>query len=197
MKFSLTINHPTRGLAILVVVLLTTVSLVSAQVKSDYDKDTDFSQYKTYSFQGWEQNSDQILTKFDKERILNSFANELTLRGLTKDNSNPDVGITLYVVVDDKTSTTAYTTYNGGMGYGAGRWGWGMGMGMGSSTTNYTEDDYKQGTLVCDFYDQSTKDLVWQGVVTTVVKEKPKKREKSIPKNINKLMKDYPVDPVK
>ena len=169
---------------------------VLAQVKSDYDKDTDFSQFKTYTFMGWEKNSDQILNQFDKERILKSFANELDSRGMTKDDQG-DVGITLFVVVDDKTSTTAYTSYNGGMGYGGGRWGWGMGMGMGSSTTNYTENDYKEGTLVIDFYDSGTKQLVWQGVYTGVVKDNPKKREKSIPKNVAKLMKKYPVKPVK
>lgn len=197
MQSFLSIIQPSPKLVMSVLALFLTLCVASAQVKSDYDKDADFGQYQTYTFQGWEKNSDQILNEFDKERILNSFANELAIRGMTKDDSNPDVGITLYVVVDDKTSTTAYTTYNGGMGYGAGRWGWGMGMGMGSSTTNYTENDYKQGTLVCDFYDQSTKSLVWQGVLTTVVKEKPKKREKSIPKNISKLMKQYPVDPIK
>ncbi len=178
--------------------LLCSFVIANAQVNSDYDKDADFTQYKTYTFKGWEKNSDQILNKFDKERIYTAFTNELSARGLTKDDSNPDVGITLFLVVDDKQSTTAYTTYNGGMGYGAGRWGWGMGMGgMGTATTNYTEDDYKQGTLVCDFYDESSKQLVWQGVLTTVVQEKPKKREKTIPKNIKKLMKQYPVEPVK
>ena len=170
---------------------------ISAQVKSDYDKNVDFTKYKTYTFKGWEKNSDQILEKFDKDRILKAFAHELDIRGLTKDDANPDVAITLFIVVDNKTSTTAYTTYNGGMGYGMGRWGWGAGMGMGSATTNYSEKDYKEGTLVIDFYDSGSKELVWQGVYTGVVKEKPQKREKSIPKNVAKLMKQYPVSPVK
>ncbi|GJM30872.1 MAG: hypothetical protein DHS20C17_35070 [Cyclobacteriaceae bacterium] len=183
---------------LLLPILLCSVVFLSAQVKSDYDKEADFTQYKTYTFKGWEKNSDEILNKFDKERILNSFASELAKRGFTKDDSNPDVGITLFLVVDNKTSTTAYTSYNGGMGYGMGRWGWGMGMGgMGSATTSYSEDDYQQGTLVVDFYDSSSKALVWQGVYTGVVKDKPKKREKSIPKNVAKLMKQYPVAPVK
>lgn len=183
--------------SMLVLLLSTIVCLTAnAQVKSDYDKDVDFTQYQTYTFKGWEKNSDQILERFDKERILNAFAEELAARGLTKDDANPDVGITLFLVVDDKTSTTAYTTYNGGMGYGAGRWGWGMG-GMGTATTNYSEDDYKEGTLVCDFYDESSKQLVWQGILTSVVQEKPQKREKTIPKNVSKLMKQYPVQPVK
>ena len=166
-----------------------------AQVKSDYDKTVDFSKFKTYTFKGWEKNSDQILNEFDKKRIADSFSSELSSRGLEMDDSNPEVEITLYVVIDEKTSTTAYTNYNGGMGYGRAGYGWGMGMG--SSTTTYSENDYKQGTLVIDFYDHTSKKLIWQGVLTTVVKDKPEKREKTIPKNIKKLMKKYPIDPVK
>ncbi len=169
-----------------------------AQVKSDYDKKADFTKYKTYTFKGWEKNSDKILNDFDKKRILEAFRDELDAREMTKDDNSPDVAITLYIVVDNKTSTTAYTNYNGGMGYGVGRWGWGMGMGgMASSTTTYSEDDYKQGTLVVSFYDESSKNLVWQGVLTKVVNEKPEKRDKSIPKNVKKLMKRYPVKPMK
>jgi hypothetical protein len=173
------------------------VNIIFAQVKSDYDKTVDFSKYKTYTFKGWAENSDQILNDFDKKRILESFRDELTARGMSKDDSNPDVGITLYIVVQQKTSTTAYTNYNGGMGYGMGRWGWGAGYGMGSSTTTYSENDYLEGTIVIDFYDESSKNLVWQGVLTKEVTENPQKREKTIPKNVKKLMKAYPVKPNK
>ena len=126
---------------------------------------------------------------------------ELTIRGMTYDESNPDVGITLYIVIENKTSTTAYTNYNGGMGYGMGRyggWGYGgMGMGMGSATTTYSENDYQQGTTVIDFYDEGTKKLVFQGVFSKKVTENPKKRDKTIPKNVKKLMAKYPVKPIK
>jgi len=159
-----------------------------SQVKSDYDKSTDFSQYQTYSFEGWEKNSDQILTEFDKKRITDALKEEFASRGMSLVESNGDAAITLFIVVDQKTSTTAYTNYNGGLGYG-GRWGWGMG----SATTTYSENDYNEGTLVVDMYDGEEKNLVWQGVLTTVVNEKPEKREKSIPKKMKKLMKSYPV----
>lgn len=176
-----------------------TIGQMYAQIKSDYDKETDFTQYKTYTFKGWEKESDKQLNEFDKNRILGAFKKELTARGLTPDDSDPDLGITLFVVVNDKTSTSAYTSYNGNMGYGMGRFGgWGYGgMGMSTATTTYTEEDYKEGTIVIDFYDNESNKLVWQGVITDVVKEKAEKREKSIPKHINKLMKKYPVDPVK
>lgn len=170
-----------------------------SQVKADYDKAVDFKEYKTYVFKGWEKDSDQQLNDFDKERIVNALTSEFTSRGMSQVESDADVAITLYIVLNKKTSTTAYTNFNGGMGYG-GRWGWGYGrggMGMGSATTTYDESDYNEGTFVVDMYDADSKKLVWQGVITSVVKEKPEQREKSIPKKMKKLMKKYPIDPIK
>ncbi len=71
------------------------------------------------------------------------------------------------------------------------------GVGMGSATTSYSENDYLEGTFVVDMFKENSKDLVWQGVITSVVKEKANKREKTIPKKMKKLMKEYPVKPMK
>jgi len=165
------------------------------QVKSDYDKEADFTGYKTYSFAGWQQDSDKLLNEFDKKRILDALKSEFDARGMTLVESGADAQVALYLVLDNKTSTTAYTDFMGGLGYGP-RWGWGMGVGgvgMGSATTTYSEDDYVEGTLVVDLYDSEGKKLLWQGIITTVVQDKPEKREKTIPKKIKKLMKEYPV----
>jgi len=173
---------------------------IQAQVSSDYDKDVDFTKIKTYTFAGWAENSDQILNDFDKERITKALASEFSSRGLNYVESDGDVTITLYIVINQKTSTTAHTTYTGGMGYYGGRRGWGRGyggVGMSSATTSYSENDYLEGTFVVDMFSENSKDLVWQGVITTVVKEKAEKREKTIPRKMKKLMKKYPVKPIK
>ena len=185
------------SLAVLLVVLISS-NLLVAQVKSDLDKTVDFTKYKTYTFKGWEKDSDKQLNELDKKRCEDAFKDEFNKRGLKMDNSNPDMGVTLFIVIEKKTSTTAYTNFNGGFGYGP-RWGWGMGagMGMGSATTTYNENDYNQGTLVIDFYDHEKKNLIYQGTLTTIVKSNPQKREKSIPKNIKKLMSKYPIKPIK
>ncbi|MEK6479179.1 DUF4136 domain-containing protein [Catalinimonas sp. 4WD22] len=173
------------------------IQVAFGQIKSDYDKDTDFSQYNTYVFAGWEQNSDQILNDFDKKRILDAMKSELDARGMERVESNGDATITLFVVINNKANTTAYTTYNNGLGYaGPYGWGWGMGPGMSTSTTSYSENDYQEGTFVVDMYDTEEKKLIWQGIITSVVKENPEKREKSIPKKIKKLMKKFPIAPV-
>lgn len=165
------------------------------KVTGDYEKTTDFSKYKTYQFVGWQSDGDKIMTDFDKKRLRDAIQEEMKSRQFELVESGADMAICLFVVVDKKTSTTAYTNYYGAVGYGHGRryhGGWGGGY----ATTTYSENDYLQGTLVFDMYDTQTKDLLWQGVAKGTVSAKPEKREKKIPKTIKKLMKKFPVDKV-
>lgn len=183
---------------ILIFLILASMSGFS-QVTADYDKSVDFTKFKTYSFAGWQKNSDKLLNDLDKKRLLDAFAAEFKSRGLTLVKDNADLIVTLFLVIDNKTSTTAYTNYTGTVGMRAG-YGWGMGVGgvgMGSSTTTYSENDYQEGTLVADAYDSSTKKLLWQGVSQSVIQKNASKRDKTIPKRVSKLMKKYPVDPAK
>lgn len=179
-----------------------TISQIYAQVTSDYDKTVDFTKFKTITFLGWQDNSDQLINDLDKQRILDSFGKEFEMRNLTFVEQGGELAVTLYLVIDQKTSTTAYTNYTGGMGYG-GRWGYGYGMGygagigMGSATTSYSESDYQVGTFVVSVYDGESKKLIWQGISSKTINENPKKREKTIPKGVKKLMKKYPVQPPK
>jgi len=188
----------TKFFSFFLVAILST-SHFYAQVTSDYDKTVDFTKYKTFSFEGWQDNSDQLINDLDKKRILDSFGEEFRSRNLTYVEQGGDMVITLYLVINQKSSTTAYTNFNGGMGYGGG-WGygygrgWGVGMGMGSATTTYSENVYNVGTFVVDAYDGESKKLVWQGISTKTIKDNPKKRDKSIPKGVQKLMKKFPVE---
>ncbi len=182
-------------LTLLVLTLLLTVS-VKGQVNSDFDKSTDFSKYKTYSFAGWQKDSDKLLNDFDKKRITDALISEFQIRGLNYVESGGDAAITLYLVLKSKTDVTAYTNYNGGMGY-SGRWGYSRGYGMNSATTSVDTYDYLEGTLIVDMYDTTDKNLIWQGDITAVVQEKTAKREKTIPKKMKKLMKKFPVKPIK
>lgn len=175
--------------------MVLSVSLIQAQkVSGDYDKSTDFTTYKTYSFIGWQDGSDKIMNDFDKERLREAIEAEMEVKGLKRVESGGDMVVSLFIVIDKKTSLTAYSNYYGGMGYGYGYRRGGMGWGNGSSTTTYSENEYLKGTLVFDMFDSQTEELIWQGVATGTVHSKPQKREKSIPKAIKKLMKKYPIE---
>jgi hypothetical protein len=168
-------------------------SCTSVKVVTDMDQAVDFSQYKTYSFLGWQNNSDQILNDFDKRRIRDAFISEFETRGMTYAEEGGDMDVSLFIVVDQKTTTTAYTNYYGGRygGYYRYRGGWGYGY----ASTTYSESDYLEGTLVMDVFDGKSKKQIWQGIATSTVSENPDKREKTIPSKINALMNKFPVQP--
>ena len=177
----------------------------SITVVSDYDKTIDFTQFKTFEYYGWADNSDRILTPFDKERIEKAFGDEFRKRGLTYVKEGGDLVVALYIVTEKKSETTAHTSgmgygggYGGYYGYGPG-WGWGGGyggMGMASSTTTYSTYDYVVGTLVVDVFDKAGEKLIWESVGSGIVDDNPQTRDDSTPKTVAKIMAPYPVAPI-
>ena len=166
------------------------------KVVSDFDPTVDFSQYKTFEYYGWLEDSDKLLNDLDKRRIESAFEEEFKVRGLKNVEEGGDLVVGLFVVTEKKTQTTAQTSHMGGgyggiYGYGPG-WGWGGGY----STTTYQEYDYVQGTLVCDVFDKAKERLVWEGIGTKTVDENPQTRDKSIPQSVKKIMEQFPIQPL-
>lgn len=163
-------------------------------ISSDYDKDTDFSQYQTYSFYGWAKESNTVINEINQRRIETAVADELAKRGIEYLENGGDLTVSLFIQFDQKTGVNAYTDrYMGspyGYGYGPG-WGWGYGY----ATTSYQEYDYVVGTLVVDIFDHQDKALIWQGVGSQVVDEKPNNREYGIKRAVRGIMSKYPVKP--
>ena len=176
-------------------------SCASVKVTTDYDKSVDFSKFKTYEYYGWAQESDKLLNDFDKKRIESAFGEEFKKRDMKYVESGGDLIVTLYIVSEQKTQTTAHTTSMGG-GYGYGgyygygpRYGWGTGMGH--STTTYSDYNYTVGTLVIDVYDAKEERLIWESIGTKTVDSDPKTRDQNTAKAVAAIMRPYPVAPVK
>ena len=179
----------------------------STKVFSDMDKTEDFTQFSTFEFYGWADNSDQVLTRFDRERIEAAFVDEAKKRGMTGVKENGDVIVSLFILGEVKTQKTANTTTTGMGGMGMGGMGMGhRGMGMGGpgwgwgatqSHTTINETNYIEGTLIVEMFDVEDKKLIWQSVGTKRVNDDPKKRERGIPKKVAAIMKEYPVKPIK
>ena len=187
-----------KKLLLLLIIAAALTSCSSVQVVSDYDKTVDFTQYKTLKFYGWAKNSDQLLSRFDKERVEKAFADEFRKRGVEVVQDNADIIVALYIVTKDKTEKTATTTHMGG-GYGYRRWGYGPGWGWGGGTsyTTVSEDDYTVGTLVVAVYDAKAKKLIWQSIGKKTLSENTNNREERIKRGVAKIMSKYPVEPAK
>lgn len=186
------------NIMVIAITVLFLSSCSSTKVTADYDKSIDFSKYKTFEYYGWAKESDKLLNGLDKKRIEDSFANEFYSRGLTYVQGDGDLIVTLFIVVEQKTQTTANTTGMSGYGGYGGYYGYGPGYGWGPSysTTTVSTYEYAVGTLVCDVYDKASEQLIWEGIASGTIDENPNTRDKNIPKVIEYMMKKYPVPPV-
>lgn len=190
-----------RNFLSLATIILAFSSCSTIKVTSQKDGDVDFTKFKTLSYYGWQEDSDKLINRFDRENIERSFAAEFKKRGVSVVEKNGDIIVSLFIVIDEKTGMTAYNDYYGGGGpygyYGGFRYGPGWGWGMGYGSTTYQEFHYLQGTLICDVFEYDSKKLIWQGVVSGEINENPKTRERNIPRVVAEIMKRYPVKPIK
>lgn len=173
---------------IAVTILVVAVGCSSMKVNYDFDRQADFSQYKTYAWHDGEANVKDT-DPLAHERFISAVDSKLAAHGFSKVASSPDVYVTYNA--EESQQMSLNTTYmGGGWGYGPG-WGWGGGMGgMGSSTT--TVRQYNVGTVVLDMWDAGQKRLVWRGTVSDTLSDNPSKNAEKINTAVDKLFAKYP-----
>jgi hypothetical protein len=151
------------------------------QVKTDYDREANFGQYQTYS---WEHINTRDPLFVD--RIKNAVNAALAAKGLTPADSGGDVSI---VAVEITRNQQTLNTFYDGLGGG---WGWRRfgGGGFGEATT--TTETYKVGTLVVDLFDTKTKKLLWRGTSSDTLSNNSDKNIKNLDKGVEKMFKQFP-----
>lgn len=171
------------------VLLLVSNSATAQDVRYNFDKQSDFSAFKTYKWVDLKDAS-KVDSLRDKE-VKDSVDAELAKKGLTKTETDP---ADLYVAYQAGVGTEKqFTSYNTGWGYGPGWYGGGWYNGGGGMTTGQTSTIYT-GQLALDMYDSKNHDLVWRGVVSKTIdpEAKPEKQSKNLDKAVAKLLKNYP-----
>src|ERR1700686_5467585 len=154
-------------------------SAFGQHIRTDFDHQANFSQYKTYSWQ-----EIKPPNSLWDARIKNAVDAQLAAKGWTQVDSGGDVAI---VAIKTTQTQRSLQTFYDGMGGG---WGWRGFGGMGEATT--TEQDYKEGTLVVDLYDAKTKQLIWRGSAEDTLSDKEAKNEKNLDKGVAKMFKGFP-----
>jgi Domain of unknown function (DUF4136) len=181
-----------RSILLAIAFLVAGVTATVAQdVRYDYDKDKDFSKFKTYKWVSIK-DADQA-DELTSKRLMAAVDTELAAKGLTKTDSDT---ADLYIGYQTAIGTEKqFTSYNTGWGYGPG-WGggWYGGGGMSSTTTYGSTSTVYVGQLDISMYGPASKQLVWRGVATKTLdpKAKPEKKEKNINKAVQKLLKNFP-----
>ena len=178
--------------------LLTVISLLvylapaaAQDVRYDFDKDKNFSQYKTYKWVPIK--GADLPDDLTAKQITDAIDADLATKGLSKtDGDNADLYIGYQTAIGTEKE---FTSYNTGWGYGPG---WGGGWygygGMASTTTYGSTSTVYVGTLDLSMYDSAQKQLVWRGSASKTLdpKAKPEKKQKNIGKAVKKLLKNFP-----
>ena len=171
-----------RKFSLIGIALLGAAALFGQQVKTDYDRAADFSQYKTYSWQKV-QTQDPLMV----DRIEQAVNADLTAIGWTQVPSGGNVAIVAIEMT--RNQQTLDTFYNGFGG------GWRWGGGFGDSTT--TVENYKVGTLIVDMFDAKTKALIWRGSSSDTLSSKSDANIKNLDKGVKKMFDHFPPEPKK
>ena len=156
------------------VALLAVMNCSSSNVTTDYDRDANFAQYKTYD---WVPNPrEENRRSFLDKRVKTGVDRELGAKGFQQTNESPDLLIAYHSGVKDKVDVTRYG-YR--YGYRGRRWG-----------TAVDVRHYKEGTLILDIIDAKSKDLLWRGAATDVVDRD--ERAEQIENAIKALIERFP-----
>jgi hypothetical protein len=163
------------------------MSCSSVDVYSDFDKNTDFSNFKTYAF--YKKGIDKVeISDLDKRRILKAIESELKAKGMVV-SENPDLLVNIFTKSREKIdvyNNSYYGWYPWYYGYGYYGPGYGFGF-MNVSTST-------EGTLFIDLIDARKKELAWQGIGTGLLsyEKNIEKKEARINEFVAKIMTAYP-----
>lgn len=153
---------------------------LAQKVSVDYDRNADFSRYRTYAFL---ESKNPASSRLWCERILDNIQLKLAVKGLlpARDGESVDLFIVYNAGVKEQTVIEGYN-YNYGPGW---RWSWNDAH---SQMYPVLEE---RDTLVIDLVDARRNRLVWRGVATDTVFEKSDKL-KRVDKATERMFAKYP-----
>ena len=158
--------------ALTAIIFMTGCSTV--QVETDYNREVDFSKYKSYRWiphvKGTEDNplmNDPLI----EGHVKSAVNAEMATKGFTKiEEGHPDFLMAYYFTARNRVDVTHYYGY------------W-------YSHPNVYQ--YKEGTLIIDIVDRVDKQLIWRGWATGVLEDRSRINDQ-INHSVQKLMRKYP-----
>jgi len=169
--------------------LLLPIGEIRAQdVSVDYDKEADFTKRRTYAWKPGAEAPDPLT----EQKIQQAVEAQLAAKGLTEVEASPD----LWVVTHTSVTTDARVNVET-FGYGGG-YGWNGWYAWGPATTVRLQE-VLTGMLLVDLLDGPDEKLIWRGVATATVYDRPDpdKTEKRVRKATLQMFKKFPPPPKK
>ena len=152
----------------------------SINVRHDYDSEANFDKYKNYDWMP-KKGEDKTISLMDK-RLKRAVGSEMGDKGYDFNSTNPDFLIAYHTNAKNKIDVDTY-----GYTYARrGRYAW-----VGQEVD---VRQYKEGTLVLDFIDSKSKELIWRGVASGVLPKypNPDKISEKLQEAIAEVLKNFP-----
>jgi len=163
-------------------ILLVFAACSSTTVRFDYERDMDFSKFKTFDFIP----VPEALLKNPLviKRIGTAIIKEMEAKGLTHDE-DADLLIAIHTETKDKINVSSYG-YSYAPYYRYGYWGGGY--------SGTTVSQYEEGTLIIDFVDNAEDELVWRGEASKALPSNPTAQQIDgiIDEVVTKILANYP-----
>ncbi len=170
-----------KTIKILPLLLFVLAACSSVHVNTDYDKQVDFTQYKTYAY--YKTGIDKVeISDLDKKRILRSIDEAMLAKGFTKSDT-PDLLININAKAEKNVNVNQFYA---GYGYG---WGFGWNPYFGGATNLSSSTD---GILTIDLIDAKKKELIWQGEGTGYLTKDTDEKDENIKNFVTKILAQYP-----
>lgn len=156
-------------------------------VQTDYDREADFNEYRTFYWSDDFQNQNSegatneplFYNTLVKKRLKQAIQRELEGKGYTLSADNPDLLVGSQVVVEERNTTgNNYPYYPFYFGYYGG---------FNGTTTN----SQKEGDVVVNLIDRTQKQLVWQGYASGVLEMDTEDRQEEINQAVTLILSEY------
>jgi len=158
-------------------------ALHAGDVKTAWDKNTDFSKYRTYAWAPVAATSRPLLAI----EVRADVDAELAKKGLTLNTDHPDLIVHAYGSVDSESSIpVSDPTYaaTGSRPIDA--------VTMWTNPSVGAVSSVSKGTLVIDISDASRRQSVWRAIAKGSLKEKSSELQKQVQKSVTRMFQDFP-----
>jgi hypothetical protein len=170
--------------AFLTLLFVPITSCSTTTVSYDYDVEADFASLRTFDW--WSVPAGPGTDELAIKRARNALNRQLQAKGFTRAAESPDFFVALHGGTQTKLDIVDW-------GYSYGRHGPHGGYWHGRGVDAY---EYQEGTLIVDFVDANTKELIWRGSARAVIDpdRTPEQRSKKINEAVSKLLENFPPD---
>lgn len=169
----------------------------AVQVSQDYDMTTEFQRYRTFDWApGPAPKSNDILmdSQFMDRRVRRAVEETLSAKGFSHTpGEKPDFKVTYHIVVRSRIEIDSFNTGFGGYGYRYPYWGYPYPFWGGIDYRTYVTQ-YDEGTLIIDFTDTRSNQLIWRGIGTRRVNQQanPERTTAAVNETVAEILAQFP-----